>query len=118
MAFLLPCLMSMSWSSGVVSSGFKSQIGQPYLNLVETYMIYIYWVHLWCHTCRPLDGQHDGRSLFRNFVGLPRNMDFQRLTRSILYTQTRMHSSTAYSGGSPPQETDPPGHVTNDACWE
>ena len=29
------------WTSGNVSSGFKSQSGQPYLHLVEAYVIYI-----------------------------------------------------------------------------
>ena len=30
-------------TSGNVSSGFQSQSGQPYLHLVEVYMIYVPW---------------------------------------------------------------------------
>ena len=36
-------LIPLFRSSGNVSSGFKSQSGQPYLHLVEEYVIYIPW---------------------------------------------------------------------------
>ena len=34
-------LIPLFWTSGDVSSEFQSQSGQPYLHLVEAYMMYI-----------------------------------------------------------------------------
>ena len=36
-------LIPLFWTSDNVSYGFQSQSGQPYLHLVETYMMYILW---------------------------------------------------------------------------
>ena len=47
-------LIPLFWTSGDVSSGFKSQSGQPYSCLVEAYMLHFPEIHLWCNTCWPL----------------------------------------------------------------
>ena len=41
-SFLGP-LIPLFWTSGDISSGFKSQSGQPYLHLAEAYMLHVSW---------------------------------------------------------------------------
>ena len=39
--FFVGPLIPLFWTSGDVSSGFQSQSGQPYLSLVEAYMLHV-----------------------------------------------------------------------------
>ena len=40
-SFFMGPLTTLFWTRGDVSSGFQSQSGQPYLHLVEAYVLHI-----------------------------------------------------------------------------
>ena len=43
--------------------GFKARVGIPLFAFAEANVIKFPEIHLWCYTCRPLDGWHRSRSL-------------------------------------------------------